>query len=219
LWIRTLFKQSLLTIRTNFCYNFEEGETFRCKNRHAMKKLPVFLWIIGLMVASCSKKDEPVPVSGTVTLDSRMYFNSETQNYYMYGFDFDLANKVKYERMVSGAGTDLVLSALPGVGEGPEGGYFTSPHNEEAFYLAGSFGSSEDAGDFYHSLQSFALPVFDEWANPVLPDQVWIIQTKEMTYAKLWIRSVEVAGPSGDEYVECSFEWTYQPDGSMFFPE
>jgi len=180
-----------------------------------MKPTSVLLMAGLLVLASCRKDGGEIPTSGIATMDSRLYFNDKTQNYFLYGFDFEKGKTVKYEFMVSGAGTDLVLSPLAGI----DGGYFTSPGNDEAFYMAESFDNPQAAQDYYTGLTLFAAPAFTEWANPLLANQVWIIRTLEDRYAKIWIQSVETRNDTEGDYVQVTFAWTFQPDGSTTFPE
>ncbi len=180
-----------------------------------MKRTTGLLVAVLVLFSACNKKNDTTPLSGMASLDSRLYFNQETQNYYLFGFDFDKAKSVRFEFFVSGEGTDLILSPTATL----DGGYFTCPGNDEAFFLAESFDDISAAQAYFNDLKTFTPHSFGEWANPLLPNQVWIVKTIEDTYAKIWIQSVEVLNDNDGDYVKVSFAWVYQPDGSMTFPE
>ena len=55
-------------------------------------------------------------------------------------------------------------------------------------------------------------------ADPINANQVWVYRTGTETYAK--IRIISTVNEIRDDmpYGECTFEWVYQPDGSLTFP-
>lgn len=166
-----------------------------------------------IMFSGC-KEEEITPYSGTAEIDSRLYFNAETQNYYSYGFCFSTGKRVKYERFVSEEGVDLILQAIPGA-TGPAGAYLQSPGNDEAFNLEESFQQSSDAQSYFNNLLLVTSQTFTHWANPLEPNQIWVIRTLNGHFAKVWIQSVDILST----YVSIRFAWVYQPDGTPTFPE
>jgi hypothetical protein len=166
-----------------------------------------------LLVAGCNKENGNIPTSGEATLSSKLYFNEETQNYYTKGFSFSKGKVVNYERFVSQA--DLV--AQPLWNTNIVGAYLESPDNDNAFKLKGEFDNAQDAANFFDELKLVNDNVFTVWANPLNENEVYVVQTGDLKYAKIWIKKIELFNGPDEGYVEVTFQWQYQPDGTRVF--
>jgi hypothetical protein len=67
--------------------------------------------------------------------------------------------------------------------------------------------------------------MWTDFADPVKPNQVWIYRSQGEKYAKIRIistvnerRKDTSALRDSVDYAECTFEWVYQPDGTITFP-
>jgi len=178
-----------------------------------MKKLSIVLFIIPVFLAGCDKENGMIPTSGEATLDSRLYFNEKTQNYYTKGFSFAKGKVVNYERFVSAA--DILVRPL----EDTEivGVYMESPDNDEAFKRMEQFDLAEDAAAFFNNLKLITVTLFDYWANPIGENEIYAFQTIDQKYAKIWIKTIEIFNDLPDSYVQVTFQWEYQPDGTKVF--
>jgi hypothetical protein len=70
----------------------------------------------------------------------------------------------------------------------------------------------------FYNLTSFTVPEWKVWADSVMPNQIWIYRSGTEHYAKIRIISTVSETRSGHDYAECTFEWVYQPDGTLTFP-
>ncbi len=86
------------------------------------------------------------------------------------------------------------------------------------FYLAGEYADEATARQAFNNLTAPVVTQWEEWANPVKPNQVWVYRSADEHYAKIRIASVFSESRSPRNYAECTLEWVYQPDGSLTFP-
>ena len=183
-----------------------------------MRKYVATGLILLLFAVSCKKEGE-IPTSGESRINSKLYFNSETQNYYSKGFRFSTGSLVKYEPFTAGVVPDLIIQPPPNL-DTIIGAVLESPNNDDAFKQLGEFGNAQDAADFFESLDDLGTQTYTFWANPILPNEVWGIQTYDKKYAKIWIRSLDIKeDKDGNQYVEVLFRWAYQSDGTTVFTE
>jgi hypothetical protein len=159
-----------------------------------------------ILQVSCTK-DEPPPTSGTVTIDNTRTLG---QTYYVYGFLFSEAKKVSTldnpppDITIDSDGTNLLLMAN---------------NLNNSFYKEGEYINASSAEVAYDNLKSATVSQ-SQWeglAYPLKSHQVWIYRSGTTHYAKFRIISTinEVRG--GKDYAECTFEWEYQPDGTLTF--
>jgi len=50
------------------------------------------------------------------------------------------------------------------------------------------------------------------------PNQIWLYRSGTERYAKIRIISTKLDITKDPDYAECTFEWVYQPDGTLTFP-
>jgi len=168
----------------------------------------LFLILISILflLVSCKKNDIP-ETSGIATIDNTRTLG---QTYYVYGFLFSEAKKVSTlenpppDITIDSDGTNLLLQA---------------DNLNYSFYKAGEYNDAASAEVAFDNLKSATIQQ-SEWeglASPLKVNQVWIYRSGTNHYAKFRIISVIAEIRSGNPYAECTFEWEYQPDGTLTF--
>jgi hypothetical protein len=179
----------------------------------------IFLMLcISLVLFSCKKKEE-THTSGIDTIDNTTHMGS---TYYVYGFSFPDARLVSTE---SHPGPDITIYVNNDNPNIPPRLYFMANNLLPSFYKAGEYTSESAASDAFNSLKSISVPMWTDFADPVKPNQVWIYRSQGEKYAKIRIistvnerRKDTSALRDSVDYAECTFEWVYQPDGTITFP-
>jgi hypothetical protein len=160
-----------------------------------------------LLFFSCHKDNQP-STTGIVTIDNT---RSLGQTYYVYGFLFSEGKKVSTletpppDITIDSDGTNLLLMAN---------------NLNDSFYKAGEFTDASSAKTAYNNLTSATISE-SQWiglASPLKADQVWIYRSGTKHYAKFRIISTVSEVRNGKDYAECTFEYVYQPDGTLTFP-
>jgi hypothetical protein len=173
-----------------------------------MRKSLFFILLFSfLMQVSCNKDDTP-ETAGTVTINNTRTLG---QTYYVYGFLFSAAKIVSTlenpppDITIDSDGTNLLLQAN---------------NLNNSFYKAGEYNDASSAETAYDNLKSATVSQ-SEWeglAYPLKAHQIWIYRSGTSHYAKFRIISTISEIRSGKDYAECTFEWEYQPDGTLTFP-
>ena len=174
-----------------------------------MKRLFILI-ILLTIILSCCKKDETPSLSGTVTIDNKIY---QSTTYYAYGFSFSKAIKVS---TLDTPGPDVTLFVITGT---PENRLtFQVSNLNPSFYKLGDYPDAQAASEAFDNLTAVGNYQWTEMADPVLANQVWVYRSGSETYAKM--RIISIVNETRDDlpYGACSFEWVYQPDGSTTFP-
>jgi hypothetical protein len=168
----------------------------------------IAIFSIIIVLAGCDDKDKQPKNSGTVTIDNTLFGAGP---YYAVGFNFALAEKVSSSSTpkpdiileLGGSLDNFILQTQPGV---------------NAFSLAGDYPSEAAAIQAFNSLTSPVVNDWEDWANPVRVNQVWVYRSADEHFAKIRIISLLSEDRDPRDYAECTFEWVYQPDGSLTFP-
>jgi hypothetical protein len=169
--------------------------------------LSAILGLLLIMPVSC-KKDSTADTKGTVTIDNTTQLG---QTYYVYGFLFSQGKKVptsgnpQPDITVDNDGTQLLLMAN---------------NLKNSFYKAGEYPDATSAKTAYGNLKSATINDTD-WtgiAYGIASNQIWIYRSGTNNYAKFRIISTVAEVRAGRNYAECTFEWEYQPDGTLTFP-
>ncbi len=160
--------------------------------------------------AGCDDSDDPgnKKTSGTVTIDNTLY---GTGPYYAIGFNFSTAAKVS---SLSTPAPDITLD----LGGSLSVFILQTGSGLNGFFLEGEYADEATAKQAFASLTAPLVTVWADWANPVKPNQVWVYRSADEHYAKIRIVSVYSETRTPRDYAECTFEWVYQPDGSLTFP-
>jgi len=172
-----------------------------------MKSLIFIILLIAVTLSGC-KKDETISNSGIDTINNTLY---GTTTYYAKGFLFSQAkivstlNTPKPDITIDNDGTLLNL-------------IIQTNNFMDSFYKVGEFASASEAEQAFNNLTSPSIPQWVVWANPVKPNQVWLFRTSSEHYAKIRIISIISETRDSRNYAECTFQWVYQPDGTLSFP-
>lgn len=173
-----------------------------------MRKLIDVILLISLLSFFSCKKDTQPPTTGTVTIDNTRTLG---QTYYVYGFLFSEGKKVSTlntpqpDITIDSDGTNLLLMAN---------------NLNNSFYKAGEFDDASSAKSSYDQLRSVTISE-SQWAglaSPLKAHQVWIYRSGTKHYAKFRIISTVSEIRNEKDYAECTFEYVYQPDGTLTFP-
>jgi hypothetical protein len=172
-----------------------------------MGKAVYILLPLLLICHSCTKND--IPTSGTITIENTLTFDQTKQAYFGYGFLFSKAGLVSTldnptpDITVDSDGTNVFL---------------TADNYKKSFCKAGEFADEALAKQAFNRLTEPVISIWEEWANPVNPNQIWIYRSNSEHYAKLRIVSIVSEVRDNRDFAACTFEWVYQPDGSLTFP-
>jgi hypothetical protein len=170
-----------------------------------MKKAALILLTVMLLLHSCNKEDA-IPTSGTTTINNTISFN---QTYFVYGFLFSRAELVS---TLDNPGPDITVDSDGTIL------FFQTENYKDSFYKAGEYADAASAEQAFGNLTAPVVNTWAEWANPVNPNQIWIYRSDSEHYAKLRIISIVSEVRDNRDFAECTFEWVYQPDGSLTFP-
>src|SRR5664280_2395400 len=173
------------------------------------RHLVLFLAIISIL-SGCTKK-ESTRTSGIDTIDNITYFGT---TYYNYGFLFSGAKLVK---TFPSPGPDITIyvnidNITPRL-------TLQSNNLNPSFYKTGDFPDASGAQSAFDNLKTVTATQWQDMADPVNDNQVWIYKSGTGNYTKLRIVSTVNETRSSIAYGECTFQWVYQPDGSSTFPK
>lgn len=176
-----------------------------------MMRLSLIILIISSLVYGCRKTDSQ-KLSGTVTIDNTLYGEGP---YYALGFSFSSGKKISTLKVPA---PDITIEA-----DAPDNGilrklYLSTNNFENSFYRVGEYPDAATALSVFKNLTSVGNPSWESMGNSIKSNQVWIFRTGNTCYAKL--RIMNTIGEIRQEraYAECTFEWVYQPNGSLVFP-
>jgi hypothetical protein len=164
-----------------------------------------------ILIAFFGCKKDPIKTSGSETINNLRY--NENSTYAVHGFSFAKASIVSTEAQ---PGPDITVDV--------NSNYliFMSNNLNPSFFLFGEYTNDGAAKVAFETLTTFTFSQPVAIAGPVLPNQIWIYKSGKDTYAKLRIISTKLEQKENlgqmIDYGECTFEWAYQPDGSLTFP-
>jgi hypothetical protein len=177
-----------------------------------MRNSLFFILVSSLLVLSSCKKNETPQTSGTVTIDN---ITTLGQTYYVYGFLFSEAKKVS----TLGDPVDVItISAEVDINNVITRITFNANTYKESFFLFAEYSDATSASLAFKNLTTFSNP---QWINPpvtVKLNQIWLFRTTQNKYAKIRVVNTVAEKRNNIPYAECTFEWEYQPDGTLTFP-
>ncbi len=186
-----------------------------------MKRNVLIISVLILAFSGCKKNNE-ISQSGTETIETTLTFDNTSQSYYSMGFSFSLGQKIS---TLSDPGPDITLIADVDVdGITIRRLIIQTESFENSFYKYGEYSSASLAESAYKGLTSATVSQWSEQVDTVKANQVWIFRTSpdndvlNMHYAKFRIISTVAEMKSGIPYGACTFEWAYQPNGTLTFP-
>lgn len=170
-----------------------------------MKNKFVILLIVLLSFVSCNKNDSG-ETSGTATINNERFLS---QTYYVYGFLFSRGELVA---TTANPSPDITIDT-----DGTSV-FFAANNYKSSFYKAGEYSDETAAKSAFDDLKTVNVTDWEEWANPLKENQIWIYRTGTECYAKIRIVTLLKEIRNERNYTECTFEWVYQPDGTTTFP-
>ena len=173
-----------------------------------MRKI-VFIISLALLITISCTKEGTAPTSGIDTIDNTLAFNPGSQAYYAFGFLFSKGDKVSTlsipppDITVDNDGTNLFLG---------------TNNYKNSFSRLGEYSDEASAIEAFTILTEVNVTQWIGLASPLKAHQVWIYRSGSDHYAKIRIISTVADVRDGRDYAECTFEWVFQPDGSITFP-
>ena len=175
-----------------------------------MKKI-VFIFIAFFAILQACTKKEPTRTSGIDTIDNTNHFST---TYFQYGFSFSGAKLVA---TYPSPGPDITLFVNPDVTGTPKL-TLQAENLLPSFYKVGDFADVTTAQSAFDNLKTVSVAQWQDMADPILPNQVWIYRSGTAHYTKIRIVSTINETRQTVAYGECTFQWVYQPDGTSTFP-
>ncbi|MGD0754406.1 MAG: hypothetical protein ABR927_05025 [Bacteroidales bacterium] len=176
-----------------------------------MKKRAFILLAMFSIITGCTKK-EPTRTSGIDTIDNITYFSSTT-TYYNYGFSFSGAKLIA---TTTTPGPDITIYV--NVDNQTPRLTLQSNNLNPSFFKVGDFADEPTAQSAFDNLKTVSVTQWQDMADPINDNQVWIYKSGTEHYTKLRIISTVDSTMQSVPYGECTFQWVYQPDGSLTFP-
>ena len=174
----------------------------------------VLIILLTLLTVVACRRDESVPLRGTITIDSRLY---GTGPYNAIGFTFLTASLTPTNRTPQ---PDILVLAETNVAGDVTGVFLSTSAFLPSFLKHGDYTDAASSITAFNNLTE-ANPAGNwlDLAIPVETNEVWVFRTRDEKYAK--IRIIEVKGElrEGIPHAECTFEWVFQSDGSTTFPK
>jgi len=173
-----------------------------------MGKILYAIALMFIVLTSCERggEDNKELLSGSATINNTLTFDAGTQSYNLYGFSFSEGALVSIL-----TGSDYIT-----VGCSDSVVNIQTDSYTNSFFLYGEYGDATQAENGFNGLLATSVATWEEWAHPVAGNQVWLFRTGEKNYAKFWVKNITI---TESNKVECTFEWAYQPNGTLTFPE
>jgi len=174
-----------------------------------MRNCVFIVLIFALFLSFCKKKNDP-DISGTITINNDLTLDPKLQTYVNYGFLFSQG------KLVSNVGTpkpDITID-----NDGTLDNLILQAKINSRFSKYGEYANAALAEQAFNNLNSVNIQQWEDWAFAIKPNQVWVFGTSDDHYAKIRITSTISETRGTRYYAECTFEWVYQPDGSLTFP-
>jgi hypothetical protein len=174
-----------------------------------MKRTLYIIAAVLFAAAGCTKV-EKAATSGTETIDNTIYSGT---TYYTYGFSFSTGNLVATTK---NPGPDITV--FVNSDNVPSRLTLQADNLKPSFFKVGEFADEAAAKLVFDNLLTVSAGTWVDMADPLLPNQVWVYRSGSDRYAKIKIISTINEIRQSVVYGECTFQWVYQPDGSLTFP-
>ena len=177
----------------------------------------ILVAVVLVFVPGACDKHRSVDKTGEIQLSSQTF----SENYYIFGYSYEDGEFYRFPyqgdpfpdiinegfRVLEGG----KVVSLPG---------FNTPGGMNGFALVGAFTSFDSGRSYYEAYAEVEAGLqFETVSDTVELYQVWVQQTADGNYAKLFIKEIQTfESESGNMYNEVTLEFTYQPDGSTTFP-
>jgi hypothetical protein len=173
-----------------------------------MKQICITILVFTLIFSGCKKNVSP-RLSGTDTIDNNLYGSGP---YYAMGFSFPASKKIS---TLNSPRDVFTVNAFPG---NFDKSYFDAQNFNNSFCRYATYTDATTATLAFKNLKSFSVSQWKATGDSIKAHQIWIFKTSSDTYAKFRIISTTGEIRNSVPFVECTFEWVYQPDGSLTFP-
>jgi hypothetical protein len=174
-----------------------------------MKRTLHILLILIILISACTKT-EKTRTSGIDTIDNIIHTST---TYFVYGFSFSQAKLVSN---LANPGSDIIVYVNNFV---PPARLTLQANNlKPSFFKVGEYADETSAISAFDNLKTVIVTQGTDIADPINANQVWIYKSGSDTYAKIRIVSTINETRQGVAYGEITFQWVYQPDGSLTFP-
>jgi len=173
-------------------------------------KSSLFLFLVAALILPGCTKVEKTRTSGIDTIDNIVY---QATTYYVYGFSFSRAKLVS---TYPEPGPDITIYV--NIDNVPLRLTLQANNLKPSFYKAGDFEDEAVAKAAFDDLKTVSVAQWEDMADPVKDNQVWIYRSGAESYAKIRIISTVNETRESIPYGECTFQWVYQPDGTSTFP-
>lgn len=174
-----------------------------------MKRINYIVLAIIVAIASCTKT-EKTRTSGIDTIDNIIHTST---SYFEYGFSFSQAKLISN---LATPGPDITIIVVP---DSLSARITLQTNNlKPSFYKVGDYADESTATAAFNNLKTVSVSVWTDVADPINPNQVWIYRSGSETYTKFRIVSTINELRQSVQYAEITFQWVYQPDGSLTFP-
>lgn len=174
-----------------------------------MKRLVLILLAIFSILTGCTKK-EPTHTSGIDTIDNITYFST---TYYLYGFSFSGSKLVSTN---TNPGPDITIYV--NIDDVTPRLTLQTNNLKPSFFKVGEFADETAAKAVFDNLKTVSVSQWQDMADPINANQVWIYRSGTENYTKIRIVSTVNEIRQSVNYGECTFQWVYQPDVSVSFP-
>ncbi len=180
----------------------------KMKSRSLQISLLLIL-LAGLITAGC-KKDEQ-RFSGTDTIDNTLVPSGQT--FAIFGFSFELGKVISN---LEPPGPDITVHLETDI-NGIIGKYLGTVNLVESFALAGEYPDASEASAAFDNLLEVGTRTWQLAAWGLEENQVWLFKSSEGSYVKFRIIEIQVDEQQNPPYIEVTFKWRIQPDGSEIF--
>jgi hypothetical protein len=171
-----------------------------------------FILLILFFTLSCCKKDDNHVRSGTATIDNILY---GTGPYYANGFSVTSGKNIS---TLNSPLDVITVMADYDINYNVRKIYFATNNFFNSFYRCGQYSDANAASLAFKNMTSFTDPSWKELGDSVKANQVWLYKTNSAGFAKLSVISTIAEKRDNKPFAGCTFEWVYQPDGSLTFP-
>jgi hypothetical protein len=176
-----------------------------------MKRIILVSTVVFLLLTGCSKSNNS-KTGGTETIETTLY---GTGPYYAMGFSFSDGKLVSTN---SNPVPDITIIADVDIDGTIRRLMLQAENLKNSFYKYGIYGSSAEAESAFKSLTSASVAEWKEIADTLKPNQIWLYRSATEHYTKFRVISTVAEQRNGTAYGSCTFQWAYQPDGTLTFP-
>ena len=175
-----------------------------------MKRELIILFALLVTLSGCTKV-EKTRTSGVDTIDNIRY---QSITFSVYGFSFSSGKLVS---TYPAPGPDITIDVIED--NIPFRLALQTSNLKDSFFKVGDYSDEPEAIQAFNNLKTVDVQAWDGMADSITQNQVWIYRAGTDTYAKVRIISIVNEIRETVPYGECKFQWVYQSDGSLTFPE